>query len=118
MPPARLLPSLQRRDYFLSLEPSVAQPPLPLQEFLPLQPLSPAEHPPLPLQEFWPLHACFSTFLSSAFLPEVVLSSGFSEAIAVVPARNPLRAAPITSARIDFVITWTTPFYGLNLEHS
>jgi len=34
------------------LEPSVAQPPLPLQEFLPLQPLSLLLHPPLPLQEF------------------------------------------------------------------
>ena len=33
-------------------EPSVAQPPLPLQEFLPLQPLSLDLHPPLPLQEF------------------------------------------------------------------
>src|SRR5271156_646796 len=42
------------------LEPSVAQPPLPLQEFLPLQPLSLALHPPLPLQEFCPLQACFS----------------------------------------------------------
>ena len=42
------------------LEPSVAQPPLPLQEFLPLQPLSLALQPPLPLHEFWPLQACFS----------------------------------------------------------
>src|ERR1700716_482886 len=49
------------------LLPSVAQPPLPLQEFLPLQPLSLDLQPPLPLQEFWPLQACFSlTFLSEA----------------------------------------------------
>src|ERR1700685_2906158 len=48
--------------------PSVAQPPLPLQEFFPLQPLSPLEQPPLPLQEFLPLHACFSIFLSSNWL--------------------------------------------------
>src|ERR1700683_2473689 len=34
-------------DYFL--EPSVAQPPLPLHEFLPLQPLSLELQPPLPL---------------------------------------------------------------------
>ena len=47
--PARPDPSCY---YFL--EPSVAQPPLPLQEFLPLQPLSLALQPPLPLQEFWP----------------------------------------------------------------
>ena len=57
-------------DYFFSgiLEPSVAQPPLPLQLFLPLQPLSPLLHPPLPLQEFWPLQACFSLALESSFL--------------------------------------------------
>ena len=42
------------------LEPSVAQPPLPLQLFFPLQPLSLALHPPLPLHEFWPLQPCFS----------------------------------------------------------
>src|SRR4029077_5405170 len=35
--------------------PSVAHPPLPLQEFFPLQPLLPALQPPLPLQEFSPL---------------------------------------------------------------
>ena len=48
-------------DAYFFFEPSVAQPPLPLQEFLALHPLSPAEHPPLPLQEFLPLQACFST---------------------------------------------------------
>src|ERR1700677_1814173 len=37
----------------------VLQPPLPLQEFWPLQPLSPALQPPVPLQEFWPLQSCF-----------------------------------------------------------
>jgi hypothetical protein len=62
---------LPRNDYFLSsgiLLPSVAQPPLPLQEFLPLQPLSPLLQPPLPLQEFWPLQACFSFAVLSLFL--------------------------------------------------
>src|SRR5580704_11115026 len=54
------------------LEPSVAQPPLPLQLFLPLQPLSLLLQPPLPLQEFWPLQACFSTFFESSFLSCVV----------------------------------------------
>ncbi len=51
------------------LEPSVAQAPLPLQEFLPHSFLLP---PPLPLQEFNPLQACFSmSFLaeSSATFP-------------------------------------------------
>jgi hypothetical protein len=54
------------------LEPSVAQPPLPLQEFLPLQPLSLELQPPLPLQEFKPLQACFST-LSAAGWPAMGL---------------------------------------------
>ena len=58
--------SHQQLDYSGIFEPSVAQPPLPLQEFLPLQPLSLDLQPPLPLQEFWPLQACFSfTFLSA-----------------------------------------------------
>jgi hypothetical protein len=37
------------------LLPSVAHPPLPLQEFFPLQPFSLVLQPPLPLQEFSPL---------------------------------------------------------------
>jgi hypothetical protein len=41
-------------DYLL------AQPPLPLQEFLPEQPLSPALQLPCPLQEFLPLQSCFA----------------------------------------------------------
>jgi hypothetical protein len=43
---------------FLSLLVAVLQPPLPLQEFLPLQPLSPAPQPPVPLQAFLPLQSC------------------------------------------------------------
>lgn len=48
-----------RASYIFFLE-SVAQPPLPLQVFLPEQPLSPEAQPPFPLQEFLPLQACFS----------------------------------------------------------
>src|SRR5260370_22356627 len=100
------------------LEPSVAQPPLPLQEFLPLQPLSLALQPPLPLQEFWPLQACFSfTFLSaflSAFLSwlaslSCALREDFSEGSSVealtatpVPATNPRNATPATQAFVVF----------------
>src|SRR6476646_5474424 len=43
---------------YLGLLPSVAQPPLPLQVFLPLQPWSPDLQPPWPLQAFVPLQAC------------------------------------------------------------
>jgi len=46
--------------YAFGLEPSVAQPPLPLQLFLPLQPLSPVEQPPVPLQLFLPLQECLA----------------------------------------------------------
>ena len=42
------------------LEPSVAQPPLPLQLFLALQPLSPDLQPPVPLHSFLPLQECLS----------------------------------------------------------
>src|SRR5580693_9188263 len=42
------------------LEPSVAQPPLPLQLFLPLQPLSLLLQPPWPLQSFLPLQECLA----------------------------------------------------------
>src|SRR5258707_6846158 len=82
--------------------PSVRHSPLPLQSFLPLV----EPQPPLPLQEFWPLQACFSFLLLVAFLPESALVdlSPVSCAIALVPATNPDRAAPITNARIDFVI--------------
>src|SRR5260370_8487017 len=70
------------------LEPSVAQPPLPLQEFLPWQPLSPALQPPLPLQELWPLQACFSLACLSAFLScpwSSLLSSPLKEAFSHAP---------------------------------
>ena len=51
--------ALTRRELAPGIfEPSVAQPPLPLQEFLPLQPLSPVLQPPWPLQSFLPLQAC------------------------------------------------------------
>src|SRR5262249_45540339 len=45
------------QECFTSAE---AQPPLPLQEFLPAQPPSPDLHPPLPLHAFWPLQTCLS----------------------------------------------------------
>src|SRR5882672_11418864 len=56
-----------------------AQPPLPLQEFLPPQPLSPLLQPPMPLQAFMPLHACFSAVAQpplplQLFLPPQPLS--------------------------------------------
>src|SRR5215469_1824327 len=88
---------------------SVEQSPLPLQSFLPLV----VPQPPLPLQEFRPLQACLSFLPLDAFLPdsEAFLSPPVfcAIALAVVPATNPDRAAPISSARIDFVMC-TAPF--------
>src|SRR5271166_1320734 len=94
------------------LEPSVAQPPLPLQLFLPLQPLSPLLQPPLPLQEFWPLQACFSGFLVVSGLSWL---SAENDALAVwntveawttapVPASRPATAALVMRALVVLVM--------------
>jgi hypothetical protein len=96
------------------LLPSVAQPPLPLQEFLPLQPLSPLLHPPLPLQEFWPLQACFSlgALLSSGLSCDAenddfaVLNSVEACIGALVPASRPANAALAIRALVVFVMVF------------
>src|ERR1035438_8854001 len=58
----------------------VLQPPLPLQEFWPLQPLSPALQPPVPLQLFWPLQSCLPASLEASFdeSPLPALSSAYA----------------------------------------
>jgi len=103
------------------LLPSVAQPPLPLQEFLPLQPLSLVLQPPLPLQEFCPLQACFSlvacqmvpedcpAMLWPAELEETVLA--FRRVI--VPPSRPVNAAVSTKEPLEtFMILYTPSFVG------
>src|SRR6185312_4740322 len=84
--------------------PSVRHSPLPLQSFLPLV----LPQPPLPLQEFWPLQACLSFLLLVAFLPLSELVSFLSPPVfwakAVWPAINPVRAAPMSNKRTDFVM--------------
>src|SRR5262245_27085004 len=53
---------------------TVAQPPLPLHEFLPAHFWSPVEHPPWPLQPFMPLQACFEAAASElAVLSDLLL---------------------------------------------
>jgi hypothetical protein len=106
-------------NYSGIFEPSVAQPPLPLQEFLPLQPLSLDLQPPLPLQEFWPLQACFSlTFLSVAAGLSVswAVAADFSPGsrldalmLAPVPASKPATAAPVSRNLFDFVMILKNP---------
>jgi len=95
------------------LEPSVAHPPLPLQEFCALQPLSPDLHPPLPLQEFWPLQACFSVLVSSKLdeaespsarlmlLEPLLLEEVEAASVVVAPVSNPDMAAVINR---DFIV--------------
>ncbi len=79
----------------------VLQPPLPLQEFLPLQPLSPDLQPPwplhalCPLQVCWPLSAIFSMETPGAAFVLVL------EAARALPARIPEMAA---TARMCFVL--------------
>src|SRR5271156_3599544 len=94
-------------------EPSVAQPPLPLHEFLPLQPLSLDLHPPSPLHEFCPLQECFSFFAvdglsvsSGAYMDGAAPGSKLEACTmdAPLPASNPASAAPAINAFLDFVI--------------
>src|SRR5258706_14004252 len=93
------LDPVHRLYYFL--EPSVAQPPFPLQEFFPLQPFSLVLQPPLPLQEFLPSQACFS-FLSAAVetwpadadkVGWELLDDGAALRRAMVPPSKPVKAA-------------------------
>src|SRR5271156_4546975 len=98
------------------LEPSVAHPPLPLQLFLPLQPLSLALQPPWPLQSFLPLQECLD--LSSVWeemsrtpallfcVTLVLLLESVGAVCAwtrvVVPLSKPVTAAVRTSALTEF----------------
>jgi hypothetical protein len=70
------------------------QPPLPLQLFLPLQPMSPALQPPCPLQLFMPLQSC----LAEADSEELELDPGLEQPVVVmtVPATKPAIAAERT----------------------
>lgn len=109
----------------------VLQPPLPLQEFLPLQPLSLDAHPPWPLQEFWPLQACLSDAWGDPGAPETlsvpskVLVPELGRTldawtVAPAPASKPASAAPATNAIFDFVMLRSTPsieIFGWVLLH-
>src|SRR5258708_30171465 len=95
-------------------EPSVAQPPLPLQEFLPLQPASLVLQPPWPLQSFWPLHACLP-FSASAMVcvetpawPDVL--AAYARA-ASDPLKRPAIAAPAITA-FEGLIIYQLSLYG------
>ena len=77
----------------------MAQPPLPLHEFFPLQLLSPVLHPPLPLQEFCPWQACLSAFaLPINETPGFPVETEAWVVAANEPLINPAIAAPATIA--------------------
>src|SRR5436309_10284868 len=102
-------PSFTVDYFFSSFFTGTAQPPLPLQEFLPAHPLSPVLQPPWPLQSFFPAQSClplsfFSSSSLSAFCPASSdffidcsrLPAATGEALAVraaAPTSNPLSAA-------------------------
>jgi hypothetical protein len=87
---------LRKTDYL-----SVAQPPLPLHEFLPLQSLSAVLQPPWPLQAFMPLQECFAIMAVSPEVPgELIVELVPAElsllqpvVIAAAPATKPVIAA-------------------------
>src|SRR5258708_2709318 len=88
------------------------QPPFPLQEFLPAQPLSPVLQPPLPLQPFLPAQSWVSPFFSSASTPALgvpVLAAVVAALSWAVrpPERRPAMAAPVRSALlVDCLFIW------------
>ena len=84
----------------------VAHPPLPLQEFLPLQPLSPVLQPPWPLHAFWPLHPCLaaSAIVCTATPALVLVVLAAYARIANEPVRRPATAAPAITALDGLII--------------
>src|SRR5260370_13698025 len=79
---------MRKLIYFFTFFAGTAQPPLPLQEFFPLQPASPVLHPPWPLHSFLPEQSCFAAF----FLPAPIVVSTCPNS--ADPASNPAVAVP------------------------
>jgi hypothetical protein len=85
----------------------VLQPPLPLQSFLPLQPLSLVLQPPWPLHEFCPLPSCLPLSESSASWPAVVFDSCVGPSLVAAwrrMAEPDMRPARATVASMVFVL--------------
>src|SRR5437764_9631835 len=82
--PARVQQVKNTNYAMCGFEPSVAQPPLPLQEFLPLQPLSLALQPPWPLQSFFPLQECLAVSSKVAFATDTLPADALAALTVVV----------------------------------
>src|SRR5437867_6846421 len=85
----------------------VLQPPWPLQEFLPLQPLSPDLQPPCPLQSFLPLQSCLPFSPCSSNWPQLDSRGPLLVSVdcaayvrAATPVINPAIAAPASSTLV------------------
>src|SRR2546423_9105474 len=93
-----LMPRVRRGYNFLS-SPLVLQPPLPLQLFLPLQPLSPVLQPPWPLQSFLPLQSCLPFSASATvFASSPVATISYSFFFGSLSAATPALALPAVLA--------------------
>jgi hypothetical protein len=94
--------------YMAGLLPSVAQPPLPLQEFFALHPLSLALQPPCPLHSFCPLQPClpFASSICWSATPALLLAVVVAayERTANDPVRRPATAAPAITALDGLII--------------
>jgi hypothetical protein len=99
------------------LEPSVAQPPLPLQEFFPLQPWSLVLQPPNPLQEFFPAQECFADVAFLDALPVVfwgalsplIPLAGAATTRATVPPIRPANAAVANTELFETFMVFPSP---------
>jgi len=92
------------------LLPSVAQPPLPLQEFLPLQPASLVLQPPWPLQSFWPLHACLPFSASAMVCVETPAWLDMLAAYARA-ASDPLKRPAANAVLLKLILLLTGALY-------
>jgi hypothetical protein len=95
-------------DQALGLLPSVAQPPLPLHEFLALHPLSLVLQPPCPLHSFCPLHPClpFASSICWSATPALLLAVEVAAYVRTAndPVRRPATAAPAITALDGLII--------------
>jgi hypothetical protein len=90
------------------------QPPLPLQLFFPLQPISPVLQPPLPLQLFRPLQSCLSTVGLVTDAPESL--EVLQPVVPKVPASKPAMAAVMTNVLAVLDIVFSFQFAGSSMN--
>jgi hypothetical protein len=93
------------------------QPPLPLQEFLPLQPLSLPPQPPCPLQLFLPLQSCLPVSVLGALVPGALVLS-CAQVFTATPVIKPVMAAATSNVLWVLVIFLLVLVYpGIHSEN-